>query len=170
MRRGNVISGKESVNCFLDNVFLAYDDENVCIEDFGSNNIINNLLINDKKINVKTFSVKNKDVFFNSFSGKKDDDFHIKKNLEKTLKKLNTVDYFLFLEIKKKKINTPFSVKYDFYLKSARDFFFDVKDFRKLKSGCTGSNWRTKGDGFYFAVDKNNLGIHIFSYFFNSDY
>ena len=170
LRIGNEISGKGSVNCFLDNVFQAYDDENVYVENFQKNSTINNLIINDKRINIKTFSIKNKDVFFNTFYGKKDDDANIKKNLKKIIEKLNTIDYFLFVEIKKNKKNTPFSIKYGFYLKSAKDFYFDIRDFRKSKSGCAGSNWKTKSDGFYFIIDKNNLGVHLFSYFFNSDF
>ena len=62
-RKGIIICRQDNVNCFLDNVFMSNDDNDVYIEDFGKNNVINNLIINKKRINVKTLCSKSNRIF-----------------------------------------------------------------------------------------------------------
>ena len=168
-KRGIVISKQENINCFLENVFNNDDDDyDISIEDFGKNNVINNLIINDKRINVKTLSSRSNKIYFNTFKFREGDDFDVKENLEKTMEKLKIYDYFLLIIIKRSRKNKPFSVEYDFYLKSTKEFFFDVRVFYKTKAGYCGDNWKIQSNKeFYFVINKkNSLKDKYYSYFY----
>ena len=167
-RKGIIICRQDNVNCFLDNVFMSNDDNDIHIEDFGKNNVINNLIINEKRINVKTLCSKSNRIFFNSFCFREGDNFDVEKNLEKTIEKLNSFDYFLFMLIYRNRRNEDFKVKYNFYLKPVKDFYFDVKVSFKTLYGYKGENWIIQSNKeFFFLIDKNNLGKPIYSYFYN---
>ena len=166
-KKGIVISKQENINCFLENVFKD-DNRNIYIEDFGKNSVINNLIINDKRINIKTLSGKSNKIYFNTFKFREGDDFDVKKNLEKTMEKLKIYDYFLLIVVKRNKKDEPFSVEYDFYLKSTEEFFFDVRVFYKTTAGYCGDNWKIQSNKeFYFVIDKkNSLKDKYYSYFY----
>ena len=87
-RKGIIICRQDNVNCFLDNVFMSNDDNDIHIEDFGKNNVINNLIINEKRINVKTLCSKNNRIFFNSFCFREGDKFDVKKKFRKNHRKI----------------------------------------------------------------------------------
>ena len=168
--RGNIISRQDSVNCFLCNVFMNVDvvNNNIYVEDLFNINKINNLIINRKRINVKTLSYKNKSISFNSFPFREGREFDIEFNLEKTMDKLKFFDYFLFIVIFRNERNEEFKVKYDFYLKPAKNFYFDTKKFHKTLSGFGGENWEIRSNkDFLFLIDKYNLGNPIYSYSYN---
>ena len=162
----NIISRQDSVNCFLYNVFMndAVDDEDIDIEDLESCNKINNLIINGKRINVKTLSNKNNIIFFNSFPFR-EKNFNINFHLKNTLHKLKYFDYFLFIVIFRNERNENFKVKYDFHLVPAEIFYFDIKESNKTLCGFRGKNWIIRSNKeFFFLICKDELGSPIFTY------
>ena len=163
-KRCNVISRQDSINCFLDNVFMNADvvDNNIFVEDLYDNTKINNLIIDRKIINIKTLSYKSNSISFNSFSFRESDKFNIDFHLENTLDKLKFFNYFLFIVIFR---NEKTKVKYDFYLKPTTGFYFNPKKFHKTLSGFGGENWIIKSNReFAFLINKDNLGNPIYSY------
>ena len=168
--KGNIISRQDSVNCFLDNVFMNVDvdDNNIYVEDLFNINKINNLIINRKKINIKTLSYKGNSISFNTFPFREGDNFNIDFHLENTLDKLKFFNYFLLIVIFRNERNEKFKVKYDFYLKSTSNFYFNPKKFHKTLSGYGGENWVIKSNReFAFLINKDNLGNPIFTYSYN---
>ena len=160
-RKPIIIRRQDAVNSFLDNIFT--DD----IEDLNNTKSINNLIINDKKIIVKAISYKSNNFFFNSFEFREGDEFDVKKNLKKTIEKLNSFNYFLIILIFEGKKNENFKVKYNFYLIPSEHFNFDIKVFRKIRRLYKGENWIIQNNKeFKFKFNINNLGNPIFSYIF----
>ena len=167
-KRCNVINGTYNVNSFLDNVFLNTDDDDVFIEDLNSNRKINNLIINEEKINIRSLSYKLTSFFFNSFSFREGDNFNVEYNLRKTIDKLKHVNYFLFIIIFYEKVNGRYNIKYDFYLKPSENFNFNPKIFEKTRCGYVGDNWVIKNNkDFHFLFNKSNLKNPIFTYSYN---
>ena len=163
-KRCNVINGTYNVNSFLDNVFLNTDEDDVFIEDLNNNRKINNLIINEEKINIRSLSYKLASFFFNSFPFREGDNFNIEYNLKKTIDKLNHVNYFLFIIIFYNDRNEGYSIKYNFYLKPTSYFNFNPKIFDKTLTGYKGENWAIKNNkDFHFLFNKNNLGVPIYT-------
>ena len=165
----NIINRQDSVNCFLYNVFMNdYVNDDIYIEDLRRNNKINNLIINEKRINVKTLSYKNNSIFFNSFPFREGDNFNVEFHLENTLDKLKYFDYILIIVVfrnERNERNENFKVKYNFYLKSTSNFYFNPKRFYKTLSGYGGENWLIKNNKeFDFLINKDNLGNPIYTY------
>ena len=163
----NVISRQDSVNCFLYNVFMNDDvnDSKIYVEDLNHNNKINNLIINEQRINIKTLSNTSKRIFFNGFSYKEGNEFNIELNLKNTMDKLKNFNYFLFIIIFRSTRQKEFKIKYDFYLKPTKDFYFNSKIYHKTSNGFAGENWEIKSNSnFFFFIDNYGLGHPIFTY------
>ena len=170
-RRGITISKQELINCFLEHVFYDDDDddEDIYIEDFDRHNITNNLIIYGKRIAIKSLSDKSARFSFNSFAYRDSDDFDIIKNLEETLEKVKRYDYVLLIEIYRSIPNDSFEVLYNFYLVDMKNFYFDVRNYKKTKCGFVGKNWFIQSNKeFYFRVNSY-FGDSIFSYSFNHE-
>ena len=167
-QKGIVICRQDNINCFLDNIFKNNDDEDIFIEDLGNSNVINNLIINEKKINLKSVSTKNYKISFDSFSYREGKDFTVELNLEKTLEKLKSFDYFLFIIIFRNRRYEDFKVKYNFHLIPTKDFLFNPKIFFKTINGYQGENWVIQSNkDFFLNIKKVNLGTPIYSYSYN---
>ena len=166
-KRCNIINGTYNINSFLDNVFLNTDEDDIVVEDLN-NRSISELIINGKRINIKSLSYKTKSFFFNNFPFREGDNFNVEYNLRKTIDKLKYVNYFLFIIIFHEKVNERYSIKYDFYLKPTENFNFDTKIFDKTLNGYKGENWIIKSNReFAFIINKDNLGNPIFTYSYN---
>ena len=164
-RRCNVINGVYNVNSFIHNIFLNTDEDDIIVQDYN-NRSISELIINGKRINIKSLSYKTKSFFFNNFPFREGDNFNVEYNLRKTIEKLKHVDYFLF--IINFYNNEENSIKYDFYLKPTENFNFDTKIFDKTLNGYKGENWIIKSNReFAFTINKDNLGNLIFTYSYN---
>ena len=164
-KRCIIINRQDSVNSFLDNVFLNINDDDVFVEDLHNNSKINNLIFNGKRINVKTLSYKNNSIFFNNFPFREGNDFNVKFHLEKTMDKLKYFDYFLFIIIFRNERDEKHKVGYEFYLKPATSFYFDTENFYKTLNGFRGENWEIKSNKeFFFLINKYNLGKLIYFY------
>ena len=149
--RGNIISGKDGVNCFLSNIFYSYIENNV------SNNIITNLIIFNKRIIVRTMSGKSDYICFGTFSnGEKE--FNVDRFWDKVKRKIEITDYILIIKIYRNCPNELFRVKYNFYLKSVKDFFDDDGDLKY---------WKIRNNKDFNFCIKNNLGSPIFTYSYN---
>ena len=149
--RGNIISGKDGLNCFLSNIFHSYIENNV------SNNIISNLIIFNKRIIVRTMSGESNYICFGTFSNG-EREFNIDRFWEKVKRKLEINDYILIIKIYRNCPNELFRVKYNFYLKSVKDFV-DDGDIKY---------WKIRNNkDFNFCINKDNLGFPIFTYSFN---
>ena len=165
--RGLTLVGVEIVNCFLHNIFYK-KNENINVLDVFNNRKISDLIINGKRISIKSISSSNNNFFFKTvFCGIKDE-FVLKRNLELVKNKLNIYDYFLIIIFDRKIRNNKFGIKYNFYLLPSSYFSINDSDFKISTTCVTGSNWivRTKKD-FSFFINYNDLPEQIFSYSIN---
>ena len=164
----NVINGIYNINSFLNNIFLNTDEDDVFIEKSNNNRNINNLVINKKRINIRSVSYKTKFFFFNTFPFREGDNFNVEYNLRRTINKLNHVKYFLFIIIFYNNENEHYSLKYDFYLIPSENFNFNPKIYEKTRCGYRGENWVIKNNNdFVFSINQNILGDPIFTYSYN---
>ena len=154
--RGNIISGKDGVNCFLINIFR---EKEAFVDNEQNNNSICDLIIYGKKILTRTMSLSgNNNFYFGCFSSNIHEHFNINKFMEKSKERINNLDYILLLLIDRSKPNELFRVSYNFYLKSVKDFIDDDGDIKY---------WTRIGGGMFLHIDKKNLGEPIFSYSYN---
>ena len=167
-QRGMVLCRQDNINCFLDNIILNSDIEDIYIEDLGNSNCINNLVVNDKRINLKTRSFTNYKISFDSYSYREGDEFNVERNLEKTLGKLKSFSYILILQIHRNKNYEDFKVKYNFYLAPTNKFYYNPKIFFKTINGFQGENWVIQSNkDFFFNIKKIDFGNPIYSYSYN---
>ena len=165
--RGLTLVGVEIVNCFLHNIFYK-KNENINVLDVFNNRKISDLIINGKRISIKSISSSNNKFFFKTvFCGIKDE-IVLKRNLELVKNKLNIYDYFLIIIFDRKIRNNKFGIKYNFYLLPSSYFSINDSDFKISTTCVTGSNWivRTEKD-FSFFINYNDLPEQIFSYSIN---
>ena len=154
--RGNIISGKDSVNCFLINIFR---EKGVFVDIEQNNNSICDLIIYNKKVITRTLALigPNK-VYFGCFSSCDHNQFDINKFIKKSKERINNLDYILLLVIDRSKPNELFRCSYNFYLKSVKDFIDDDGNIKY---------WTRVAGGMYLHVDKKNLGEPLFTYSYN---
>ena len=155
--RGNIISGKDGVNCFLINIFR---DEKAFVDDEEqNNNSICDLIVYGKRILTRTLSSTGNNYFYlGCFSSSDSKTFNINKFIEQSRKRINNTDYFLLILIDRSKPKELFRVSYNFYLKSVKDFVYDNGDIR---------SYRKIEGGLYLYVDRKKLGEPLFTYSYN---
>ena len=154
--RGNIISGKDGVNCFLINIFR---EKGVFVDIEQNNNSICDLIIYGKKVITRTLALIGPNKFyFGCFSSCIHEQFNIDKFMEKSKERINNLDYILLLIIDRSKPNEIFRVSYNFYLKSIKDFIDDDGNIKY---------WTRVAGGMYLHVDKKNLGEPLFTYSYN---
>ena len=101
-----------NTNNFIDNVFGG--EENIDIELTNSLCKIDNIIISDKRIMIRTASFNTTNFVFKSFKFRKE--FDISEVLKDIKRKLNFFDYIFFIRIDRNKKNKPFKVLYNFHL------------------------------------------------------
>ena len=101
-----------NTNNFIDNVFG--DEENIDIELTNSLCKIDNIIIFDKRIMIRTLSFTTTNFVFKSFKFRKE--FDINEVLKDVKIKLNFFDYIFFIRIDRNMKNKPFKVLYNFHL------------------------------------------------------
>ena len=145
-------------NKFIREVFkgegIEIENRN-CIKKF-----INNVIIDDKKILIRTNSITNKNIKFRTFKYEKQDQIDFSNLKEKINKYLNNFDY-LFLIRTEEEYNEEFDelkVCYHYYLFPSK--YFKMKEnFPFLNnSSFSGINWAFKSyKDFYFKYDVDSL-------------
>ena len=165
--RGLTLVGVEIVNCFLHNIFYK-KHENIYVNDIFNNRKISDLVINGKRISIKSISSNNNKFFFKTVFCDIKDEIILKRNLELVKNKLNIYDYFLIIIFDRRIRNNKFGIKYDFYLLPSSYFAINDSNFKISTTCATGTNWivRTKKD-FSFFINYNDLPNPIFSYSIN---
>ena len=154
--RGNIISGKDGVNCFLINVFR---EKEAFVDNEQNNNSICDLIIYGKRIITRTLALigPNK-VYFGCFSSCDHNQFDINKFMEKSKERINNLDYILLVVVDRSKPNELFRVSYNFYLKSVKDFIDEDGNIK---------NWSRIAGGMYLHFVKKKLGEPLFTYSYN---
>ena len=99
-----------NTNNFIDKVFG--DEENIDIELTNTLCKIDNIIIFDKRIMIRTLSFNTTHLVFKTFSNI----VSTKEIREKGEKKLNSYNYIFFIRIDRNKKNKPFKVLYNFHL------------------------------------------------------
>ena len=151
--RGNIISGVDSVNCFLVNIF--YNKTAFVDREQNNNRSICDLIVCGKRILTRTMTLKGNSFYFGCFSSDDNKNFNINRFIENARERINNTDYFLILVIDRSKPNELFRCSYNFYLKSAKNFINDEGDIYY---------YTRKGGSLHLYVDKKTLGTPIFSY------
>ena len=101
-----------NTNNFVDNVFG--DEKDIGIELTNSLCKIDNIIIFDKRIMIRTASFTTTNFVFKSFKFRKE--FDINEVLRDVKTKLNFFDYIFFIRIDRNTKNKPFKVLYNFHL------------------------------------------------------
>ena len=166
------ILNSEITTTYLNNITQPLGDKtkscNVINGIYNINSFFNNLVINKKRINIRSVSYKTNIFFFNTFPFREGDNFNVEYNLRRTINKLNHVKYFLFIIIFYDNENEHYSLKYDFYLIPSENFNFNPKIYEKTRCGYRGENWVIKNNNdFVFSINQNILGDPIFTYSYN---
>ena len=153
--RGNIITGKDAVNCFLMNIFR---DEEAFIDKEQNNKCICDLIVYGKRILTRTTSFnKNNKFYFGCFSSADNLNFNINRFVENARERINNTDYFLLIVVDRSKPNELFRCSYNFYLKSVKDFINEDGDIYY---------YTRIGGTMYLYSDRKKLGSPIFTYSF----
>ena len=145
-------------NKFIKEVFQGED-----IEIENKNNrkkITNNIIIDNKKILIRTNSISNKAFFFKTFKYEKHDEIDFSNLKEKINHDLNNFDYFFIIRMEEE-YNEEFDelkVCYNYYLFPSK--YFRIKEnFHFLnKTSFSGINWTFRNSkDFYFKYNVDSL-------------
>ena len=122
--------------------------------------ITNNIIIDNKKILLRTTSIPNKAFFFKTFKYEKHDEIDFSNLKEKINNELNTFDYFFIIRMEEE-YNEEFDelkVCYSYYLLPSK--YFRIKEnFHFLnKTSFNGINWSFRNSkDFCFKYDLDSL-------------
>ena len=153
--RGNIITGKDAVNCFLINIFR---DEKAFVDKEQNSKCICDLIVYGKRILTRTTSFnRNNKFYFGCFSNS-DNLFNINRFVENARERINNTDYFLLIVVNRSKPNELFRCSYNFYLKSVKDFINEDGDIY---------HYTRVGSNMYLYSDRKKLGSPIFTYSFS---
>ena len=122
--------------------------------------ITNNVIIDDKKILIRTNSIKNKDFFFKTFKYEKHDEIDFSNWKEKINNELNTFDYFFIIRIEEEYNEEFDELKTCYYYYLLPSKYFRIKEnFHFLnKTSFNGKNWLLRNfKDFYFKYDLDSL-------------
>ena len=103
-----------NTNNFINKVFG--DEENIDIEISNSHNKIDNLIIFDKRIMIRTLSTKSIKFAIKSFNQSEKNKLSKNEMFEAVKEKLNFYDFVFFIKSDKNERTEPFKVLYKFYL------------------------------------------------------
>ena len=147
----------------INNKFIkeVFQDEDIEIENKNNRKkITNNVIIDNKKILIRTNSISNKAFFFKTFKYEKHDEIDFSNLKEKINHDLNNFDYFFIIRMEEE-YNEEFDelkVCYNYYLFPSK--YFRIKEnFPFLnKTSFSGINWLLKNyKDFCFKYDLDSL-------------
>ena len=145
-------------NKFIKEVFQG---ESIEIESKNNRkNFINNVIIDDKKILIRTNSIKNKAFFFKTFKYKKQDQIDFSKIKENINKCLDHIDYFFIIRIKEEYIEESDELKLFYYYYLFPSEYFRIKENFPLinNASLSGLRWQFRNyNEFYFKYDVDSL-------------
>ena len=148
----------QNTNKFIKEVFQG---EGIEIENKNNRKKINNnIIIDNKKILIRTNSISSKYIFFKTFKYEKHDEIDFSNLKEKINNELNTFDY-LFLTRIEEEYNEEFDeleVCYNYYLFPSK--YFKIKEnFPFLnRSSFSGKRWSFRNSkDFYFKYNLEEL-------------
>ena len=148
----------QNTNKFIKEVFQG---EGIEIENKNNRKrFINNIIIDDKKILIKTNSITNKCIKFKTFKHEKEDEIDFSNLKEKINHDLNSFDYFLIIRIEEdyNEELDELKVCYHYYLFPSK--YFRIKEnFPFLnRTSFSGKRWMLKDfKEFCFKYDLESL-------------
>ena len=150
-------------NLQLNNKFIkeVFQGEGIEIENKNNRKrFINNVIIDNKKILIRTNSISNKKIFFKAFKYEKHDEIDFSNLKEKINHDLNNFDYFLIIRIEEdyNEVLDELKVCYNYYLFPSK--YFRIKEnFPFLnRASFSGVNWTFKNyKDFCFKYDLDSL-------------
>ena len=110
----HINNSSEITNIFIDKVFG--DEGDIDIEISGSHNRIDNIVIFDKRIMIRTISTNTNRFAIKSFNQSKKNKLNKDEMFEAVKEKLNFYDFVFFIRSDKNERTKPFKVLYKFYL------------------------------------------------------
>ena len=156
-----------NANNFINNAFK--DEEDIDIEISNSNNKIDDIIVFNKRIMIRAFSIKSSRFLFQSFKFREGDRVDVNKILMEVKNKINFYKYIFIILTDRNRRNQPFKVKYDYYLIPVNCFNVN-DDYIKTISGINSTNWILLNNrDFYikftnYILEKYYIG---YSYRFN---
>ena len=155
---GISLGNPQITNKFIKEVFQG---EGIEIENRNCRKkTINNIIIDDKRILIRTNSITNKKNFFKAFKYEKQDQIDFSNLKNKINHDLNNLDYLFLIRIEEE-YNEEFNelkVCYNYYLFPSK--YFRIKEnFPFLnKTSFSGINWTFKNfKDFYFKYDEESF-------------
>ena len=150
-------------NLQLNNKFIkeVFQGEGIEIENKNNRKrFINNVIIDNKKILIRTNSISNKKFLFKAFKYEKHDEIDFSNLKEKINHDLNNFDYFLIIRIEEdyNEVLDELKVCYNYYLFPSK--YFRIKEnFPFLnRASFSGVNWTFKNyKDFCFKYDLDSL-------------
>ena len=145
-------------NKFIKEVFQG---EGIEIENKNKRKkITNNVIIDDKKILIRTNSIKNRDFFFKTFKYEKEDQIDFSNLKEEMNNELDNFDYFFIIRIEEEYNEELDKLKvcYQYYLYPSK--YFKIKEnFPFLnRTSFSGENWLLRSyKDFCFKYDLEHL-------------
>ena len=148
----------QNTNKFIKEVFQG---EGIEIENKNNRKrFINNIIIDDKKILIKTNSITNKYIKFRTFKHERQDQIDFSNLKEKINHDLNSFDYFLIIKIEEdyNEELDELKVCYNYYLFPSK--YFRIKEnFPFLnRASFSGVNWAFRNyNEFYLRYNSESL-------------
>ena len=145
-------------NKFIKEVFQG---EGIKIESKNNRkNFINNVIIGDKKILIRTNSITNKKIFFKAFKYEKQDQIDFSKIKENINKCLDHIDYFFIIRIKEEYNEESDELKLFHYYYLFPSEYFRIKENFPLinNASLSGLRWQFRNyKDFCFKYDVDSL-------------
>ena len=137
----SISNSTQNTNKFIKKVF-----QGVGIEIENKNNrkrFINNIIIDDKKILIKTNSISNRYIKFKTFKYEREDQIDFSNLKEQINNELNTFDYFLIIRIEEdyNEVLDELKVCYNYYLFPSKHFKIKENFPFLNRSSFSGVNW-----------------------------
>ena len=150
-------------NLQLNNKFIkeVFQGEGIEIENkHNRKKFINNVIIDNKKILIRTNSVSNRFITFKTFKHERQDQIDFSNLKEQINNKLNTFDYFLIIRIEEdyNEVLDELKVCYNYYLFPSK--YFRIKENSPFlnRASFSGVNWTFKNyKDFYFKYNLEEL-------------
>ena len=148
----------QNTNKFIKEVFQG---EGIEIENKNNRKrFINNIIIDDKKILIKTNSITNKYIKFKTFKHEKEDEIDFSNLKEKINHDLNSFDYFLIIRIEEdyNEELDELKVCYRYYLFPSKHFRIKENFPFLNRSSFSGVNWTFRNyNEFCFKYNLEDL-------------
>ena len=150
-------------NLQLNNKFIkeVFQGEGIEIENKNNKKrFINNVIIDNKKILIRTNSISNKFITFKNFRYEKEDQIDFSNLKEQINNELNTFDYFLIIRIEEdyNEVLDELKVCYNYYLFPSKHFKIKENFPFLNRTSFSGKRWVLKNfKDFCFKYDLESL-------------